>query len=715
MEKLVLVDGNALLHRAFHAIPPLTTSKGELVNAVYGFAMMLLRALSDLKPDYVIVTFDKSGPTFRHQEYTQYKATRTAAPDGLYEQFPRVKELVAALSIPIYELQGYEADDLIATLARQAKDHIEVIIATGDKDSYQVVDKNVKVFSPRKSFSDPVILDEKAVEDKMGVRPDQIPDFKGLAGDPSDNIPGVDGIGSVGAAKLLQKYETVENLYQHLAELPLRMQKVLAEGAEQAILSKNLAVLDDHAPIELDLDQARLSNYSKDKVLELFQELEFRSLINKLPEVSKAYLEQEKGQVGLFTPSTSETSSERPKDDLLSKVLRETEANGVLIDANILSKLKVDVDKKIKKVEKDIYQNVGHDFNLNSPKQLSEVLFDELHLSTTKKGKSVRSTAVEVLNSLKEAHPAIPLILQYREMFKLKSTYIDALPALIDPKDGRLHTTYRDDVARTGRLSSHNPNLQNIPTRGEMGQQIRRAFIAPKGSVLLKGDYNQIELRVMAHYSQDPTLLEIFKTGQDIHSSTAAWIFKKDPKQVTSDERRVAKTVNFGVLYGMSAYGLSQSLGIDPKLASEFITSYYDRFPKVRQWQEQTKQAAYRDGYVETLAGFRRVLLELKSSSYLQRQAGERMAINMPIQGTAADIIKKAMIDISQIFKKEKLKAKMILQVHDELVFEVPESEVSKVSELVKRIMEESFSLVVPIMVEIKVGPNWADMRAYAN
>lgn len=706
MEKLVLLDGNALLHRAFHAMPSLTTSSGELVNAVYGFTSMLFKALSTIKPDYLIAVFDAPGPTFRHQAYTQYKATRVKAPEGLYEQLPRIKEVCQAMEIPIFEVPGYEADDIIATLARQAKEGVEVVIATGDKDSYQLVDKNVKIFTPRKSFSDTILMDERGVEEKLGVKPTQIPDLKGLAGDPSDNIPGVRGIGDTGAAKLLQKYGTVENLYEHLGELPERTRGLLAEGAEDAVFSKSLATSDDHVPVKLDLEMARLSHYNKEKVVRLFQELEFKSLLAKLPEASAAYQDISENQLPMF----AETKETVHVDMQLQSVLRLMEETGVLVDLKVLKKLKTAVDSKISDLESQIYSSVGHEFNLNSPKQLAEVLFDELHLETLKKGKFGRSTAVDVLTSLKDAHPVVPALLQYRELFKLKSTYIDALPKLIS-KDGRLHTHFHDDVARSGRLSSTDPNLQNIPTRGELGQEIRRAFVAPKGSVLLKADYNQIELRVMAHVSGDPALQEVFRRGEDVHARTAAWIFHKDPKDVTPDERRVAKTVNFGVLYGMSPYGLSQSLGIDVKKAAEFIDRYYQTFSRVKLWQEEIKKLAYEQGYLTTLGGFKRYLLELQSSSHLQRAAGERMAINLPIQGTAADIIKKAMVTLSQELSAKKFKSRLILQVHDELVLEVPEKELATVSPLVCETMQGSFKLTVPIIVELKAGPNWADMK----
>lgn len=701
------MDGNALLHRAFHAMPPLTTSSGELVNAVYGFTSMLLNALSTLKPDYLIAVFDAPGPTFRHQAYTQYKATRVKAPDGLYEQLPRIKEICGAMEIPIFEVPGYEADDIIATLTRQAKERVEVIIATGDKDSYQLVDKNVKIFTPRKSFSDTVLVDEKGVEEKLGVKPAQIPDLKGLAGDPSDNIPGVRGIGNTGAAKLLQKYGTIEALYEHLDELPERINRLLADGAEEAMLSKSLATSDDHVPVKLDIELSRLSHYNKEKVIKLFHELEFRSLLSKLPEASAAYQNVPENQLPMF----AETKETLHADSELQLVLRQMEESGVLLNLRVLDKLKADVDARISKLEADIYSALGHEFNLNSPKQLGEVLFDELKLPSGGKGKSGRSTAVEVLTTLKNAHPIVSLILSYRELFKLKSTYIDALPRLVG-KDGRLHTHFHDDVARSGRLSSTDPNLQNIPTRGDLGQEIRRAFVAPKGSVLLSADYNQIELRVMAHISGDPALQEVFSRGEDVHDRTAAWIFHKDPKKVTPDERRVAKTVNFGVLYGMSPYGLSQSLGIDTKTAAKFIERYYQRFSKVREWQESIKKLAYEQGFLTTLGGFKRYFLELQSSSHMQRAAGERMAINLPIQGTAADIIKKAMVTLAHELKDKHPKSRLILQVHDELILEVPGQELTQVAPLVCEIMQSSFDLKVPITVELKAGPNWADMKA---
>ncbi len=700
-----MVDGHALLHRAFHALPPLTTSRGELVNAVYGFSMMLLRVLEDIKPDYVAVTFDRAAPTFRHAQYTGYKSHRIKAPDELYAQLEKVKEVVDALSIPVFEMDGYEADDLIGTLVKQATENgienLEIYIVTGDRDTFQLVRPRVKVYAPGKSYSDVVIYDEVKIKQKYGLAPRQLIDFKALAGDPSDNIPGVRGIGEVSATKLLQQYESIENLYRHLFELPERVKKMLEEGAEEAVLSKQLATIDMEAPLKLDLTCCRLGNYNRQKALKLFQELEFKSLIPRLPN-------------GGFQPKIEKA----PEPDLSSKpaleeVLKGMERTGVLIDCQILEGFGADLEVRIKEIENKIYSEVGHEFNLNSPKQLAEVLYGELRLTPGKKGKNHLSTDVMALTALREAHPAVESILQYRELFKLKSTYVDALPKLVDPGDGRIHPQWHSDVTRTGRLSCSNPNLQNIPVKGEWGSKIRQAFIAPPDHVILTGDYNQIELRVMAHLSQDPNLLEIFRCGKDIHSTTASWIFNKSAEQVTKDERRVAKTVNFGVLYGMSAFGLSQELRIDPKTAAKFIEKYYQRFSKVKQYQVQILKEAYEKGYLETISGFRRYILELKSPNPRIRAQGERMAINMPVQGTAADIIKEAMIQIASEIKERSWEAKLTMQVHDELVLETPRTELALVAPMVREKMEKSIKLSVPVVVELKSGENWAETKPH--
>jgi DNA polymerase I-like protein with 3'-5' exonuclease and polymerase domains len=708
MAKLVLVDGHALFHRAFHAMPPLTTSKGELVNAVFGFTSMLLRVLSDIKPEYAVVAFDTKAPTFRHSQFTGYKAHRLAAAPEMIDQLPRIKEVVDALNIPIFTLEGYEADDVIGTLANQAVDQ-EVYIVTGDRDTLQLVNTHIKAYMPGKSLSEVVIWDGKEFMEKYGFSPKQLVDYKALVGDASDNIPGVAGVGEVSATKLIQEFGTVEEVYKNLDKVPEKLKEKLAVGSEMAALSKNLATIDVRAPIKLDLSKCRLSDYDQDKVLNLFDELEFTSLLKRLPNAEKLTkkVPVHTDQTELFASNEVVEPVKRDLTDL-EKVLRGMEEYGVLVDKEYLSKLATDINNAIAKCEKEIYESVGHDFNLNSPKQLSEVLFGELGLTPTKKGKSHASTDEETLTELVGSHPAIEKLLNYRELFKLKSTYVDALPPLMDANN-RIHTHYHADATRTGRLSSSNPNLQNIPNSGEWGIRVREAFIAPSGKKLISADYNQIELRVMAHLSQDPNLMAIFQKGEDIHTRTAAEIFNKKPEEITKDDRKVAKMVNFGIMYGISAFGLARNLKIERDLAKAIIDKYFEEFPGVKSWLEKTLVEAYEKGYVETLGGFRRYLVELKQGNYRVRAAGERMAINAPVQGTAADIIKAAMIKLDN--KLPEFGTKMILQVHDELVFETPDDEVEAIIPVITDQMEKTFKLSVPITVEVKVGQNWGQMK----
>ena len=573
MKKLVLVDGHAVFHRAYHALPPLTTSKGELVNAVFGFTSMLLRAIADIKPDYIAVTFDTAEPTFRHQEYTAYKAQRAPAPEELHEQLPRTKEILGVLNIPVFELAGYEADDIIGTLVKQATqngmEYLETIVVTGDRDTLQLVRPRVRIYTPGKSFSDVVYYDERSVKEKYGLEPKQLIDYKGLAGDSSDNIPGVRGIGDKGATKLLQEFGTIEEVYKNLDKIPERTRKLLEEDAESAVMSKKLGTIDLDVPIKLELDKCVLVDYDKKAATDLFLELEFRSLIPKLPgseQITDSKDTKANGQTSLFTKEKT------GNNEKLDPVLRDMEKWGVLIDQKNLSQLSKEINKDIDKLENKIYQEVGHEFNLNSPKQLSGVLYDELNLQPERSTriKSHKSTDEATLSTLIDAHPMIELILQYRELFKLKSTYIDALPEQIGD-DGRVHTHYHADVTRTGRLSSKNPNLQNIPARGTWGERIRSAFIAPRGQLLLSADYNQIELRVMAHMSGDKELLRVFEVGEDIHTQAAMAVFGKKPVNVTKEDRRMAKIINFGIMYGISPYGLATQLKMEPQEAREII------------------------------------------------------------------------------------------------------------------------------------------------
>jgi DNA polymerase I-like protein with 3'-5' exonuclease and polymerase domains len=733
MKRFVLVDGNALLHRAFHATPPLTTSKGELINAVYGFTNMLLKSWDDLKPDYMAIAWDKKAPTFRHQEYTQYKATRGPADETLSSQYDRVHEVVKALEVPEFGLAGYEADDLIGTLARlsvEQEPEIEVIILTGDRDIMQTINEKVKVLMPKKTLTDVGLYGIQEFIDRFGFQPIQMIEYKALAGDASDNIPGVPGIGDVSATKLIKQYGFIEEIYKpaNLATLPERMQKLLAEGAESAAMSKRLATIDVNAPIKLDFKECEVKDYNQKKVVELFRELEFKSLVNKLTGSAKDPLVGENHISGdeALHPKPTQAKETVELDLQVQKVLDQMSKNGVLVDAPFLEKLGVDLKEKLVEIEKNIFHFVGHEFNLNSPKQLSEVLFDELNLPVFKKTKTGRSTDEETLQELSATHPAIPFLLQYRQLFKLVSTYVDALPKSIQ-EDGRIHSTFNVEGAATGRLSSTNPNLQNIPIRGEMGGELRKAFIAPVGKVLLGADYSQIELRIMADVSGDEAMKKAFQEGLDIHAATAAKIFNIPIDQVTKPQRTVGKTMNFATLYGQGPRALSRQLGIDFATAKQYITEYFEQFPKVKAWMAKTLEFGIKNGYVETVSGRRRYMPELSSNNHFLKAAGERAAINHPIQGTSADMIKMAMVEIAKelsavsdrpsaknnLAESRKQKAdscKLILQVHDELMFECSPEEVEPTAKMIKQKMEDALKLSVPVKVDLKSGKSWGEM-----
>ncbi len=742
MKRLVLVDGNALLHRAYHATPPLTTSKGELVNAIYGFTNMLLKSWDDLKPDFIAIAWDKSAPTFRHQAYTQYKATRGPSDDALSSQYDRVHQVVDALNIPEFSLDAFEADDLIGTLARQAVEKekkLEVIVLTGDRDIMQIIESRVKVLMPRKTLNDVGLYGEGEFFIKYGFEPKLMVDYKALAGDASDNIPGVQGIGDVSATKLIKQFGTVEKIYkpQNLKTLPERMQTLLSEGAESAVLSKKLATLDLNAPIKLDLAKCRVQDYNQQKAIDLFTELEFKSLVTRLTGSAKDPLKGESGLVrrtqnnrNSETPGLSESFRSQNQDTIdldlaVTPVLEKMTKTGILIDLKFLEDLGVDLKEKLKALEKGIYDSVGHEFNLNSPKQLSEVLFDELHLPVIRKTKTGRSTDEATLSELSAAHPIIPLFLQYRQLFKLVSTYVDALPKSI-AKDGRIHSTFNVEGAATGRLSSQNPNLQNIPVRGQTGGDIRRAFIAPKGKVLLGADYSQVELRILAHVSGDENLIKAFKDGLDIHVATASKIFNIPLDQVSKEQRLIGKTMNFATLYGQGPRALSKQLGIEYALAKEYISEYFEQFPLVKNWMAKVLDQGIKDGYVQTLWGRKRYIPELQASNKFLQAFGERAAVNHPIQGTSADMIKKAMVEIDKSLesrvknlkknKNSRLKTlttsdcSMILQVHDELLFECDPKGVEETAKMICNKMENALTLSVPVKVDLKIGPNWGEM-----
>ncbi len=866
---LVLLDGNALIHRAYHALPPLTTKNGETVQAVYGFAMTLLSVLEKFHPEYIAATFDLEGPTFRDDLYEEYKATRTAAPDDLYAQIPRVKELVKAFNIPIYEQEGYEADDVIGTLAKQSENEdIQVIIVTGDSDELQLVTPQVKVFMLRKGIKDIALYDEAAVEKKYGFGPAFIPDYKGLAGDTSDNIPGVTGVGAKTATTLIEQFGTLENIYEHLSEIKESVRKKLEGDRKNAFLSKRLGTIHREAPVKLDLSLCVARDYDRTVVNTLFQELGFFSLIKRfsgnealgegrqkkvsgVKKIKERELKTEKSIIDFLKETNGkpvalfikkETASlfggagiqslhlasmadegvvivwneenkeriqafledgERKKivydgktmmhafakegivlrgisfdvmlaayiinsgsnveldylvlvewseeppyfeapyilklearyqeklDEIartqksgktirtvlefiempLLPILFAMEKQGVILNTKKFQSLSDQLAEELKNLETDIYALSGREFNINSPKQLSEILFVDLKIPTQfiKKTKTGISTASSELQKLQE-YPIVQKIEHYRELFKLKTTYLDALPLLVDDVS-RLHTTYYQAVASTGRLSSSDPNLQNIPARGEWSKRVRGAFEPEPGCVFVGADYSQIELRVMAHLSQDKALLEAFKRGEDIHRTTASVVFKVAPEKVTSDMRRQAKVFNFGILYGMGAYGLAQAAEIDQKTAATFITEYFQKFSGVKRLIEEMKEGARQCHYVETELGRRRYTPEIESPNVQVARAAERMAINMPVQGLAADIMKLAMIAVAKMIEeKYKEEVTMVLQVHDELIFEVKERVASEFAEAVKQTMALAYPLSVPLLAETAIGKNWGEI-----
>ena len=923
--KLIIFDGNAIIHRSFHALPPtMATKSGQIVNAVYGFSLFLLKALSEFKPEYVAVTFDRREPTFRHKEYKEYKATRVKAPDELYDQIPLVKSMVEAFDLSIFELDGYEADDLIGTIATKVDDEVEKIIITGDLDTLQLINNHAKVYTMSRGLSDSILYDAKLVMERYGLKPNQIIDYKALRGDVSDNIPGVKGIGEKTASELLQTFQTLDGVYQAAQQRnPLIKERIIAlllEHQKDAYLSQKLATIDCQAPIKFKLENCRFKGPNKNQVLDLFSQLEFKSLIPRLGELNfgqtagsnrasenkferdqklfsyhliksetelkkliaelkkqkliaidtettsldplsanllgmsfsfrpkEAYylplyshqgqtarieapnlfsqmdgpkdfnhpwlkliapvltdekikkcghnikfdfrvlkhqgitmagiyfdsmiasylLNPDNRQHGLDALSFSELGlekinhrdlfGEKNKDldfstvplekiaiyaaedadctfrltkkleakikqeklfDLMQKIempLVKTLANiedaGIMIDPQKLAVMAKDLNRKLRELEKQIYKLAGAEFNINSPKQMKEILFEKLALDITgiKKTKTGLSTAADELEKLKDAHPIIPFIQEQRELSKLLNTYIEALPLLINPQTNRVHTNFNQTIAATGRLSSTEPNLQNIPARSELGQKIRAAFVAPAGYKLLSLDYSQIELRLAASMSKDKKMIQAFKNNADIHTETAAAILGLPATEITPKLRREAKAVNFGIIYGQGPHGLSQNAGIPYNQAREFITKYFQVYSGIKKFLDQTIAQAKKDGFVETLFGRRRYLPEINSSIVNLQKAAERMAVNTPFQGTAADMIKLAMIEIDKLLANA-TDIKMILQVHDELLFEVKTEMLEKYTAQIKKIMENVMTLAVPIVADAKVGDNWGEMK----
>ncbi|MSQ06455.1 MAG: DNA polymerase I [Dehalococcoidia bacterium] len=905
---LMLMDGHALVHRSFHAIAVQrhlsVTATGEDTTGVYGFVNVFLRSLQDWRPTHCAIAFDTSAPTFRHLRFVEYKAQRAAGPPELRHQFDRVKQLMRAFGVPVFVLDGFEADDLIGTVCRQAEAQgIDTVVLTGDRDTFQLITPRVRI-DLAYSIQERKVYDEAELAARYsGLTAAQQPDFKALMGDASDNIPGVPKIGEKRAATLLNQFQTLEGIYQHLDEVtPPSVRQSLAEHRERAFENRVLTTISREAPITLDAEAARFGSYDRQAVVDLLRELEFHSVIARLPnpsnpplakageggvaspaagpgktyqivqtEVQLAALVETLAGSGGFAFDTETTSIDPMRADLvglsfateqgvawyvpvghqdgpqlppevvlaavktllerpdLSKyahnanydmmvlanhgihcqgvdfdtmiaahllgksavglknlaldmlgqemtpisqligtgrkqitfdqvpiadaapysaadsdmtyrlqtllrsqltnpelvslladvemplvpVLVTMQRHGIKLDEGALHEMSRDLNLQMAQVEQELYQSIGHTVNINSPQQLSDVLFKELGLPHSKRTQTGYSTDANSLEQLKGLHPVVDKILDYRQMSKLKSTYVDALPEMVNPRTGRIHTSYNQTGSATGRVSSSDPNLQNIPIRTELGRQVRKAFIAEGAPqwLLFSADYSQIELRVLAHLSQDPGLLEAFRRGEDIHSSTAALMFDVPINQVNGDMRRIAKVLNFGVIYGLSPHGIAQQTEFSREEGAKFIETYFAKYPGIQEYIDRTKASTRQTQYVQTLLGRRRPAPEINAANFNVRSAAERMAINMPIQGTAADIMKLAMIRVHRRLEQEKLRTKMLLQVHDELVFEVPKEELEALKELVFDEMPAAMDLDVTLKVEAKWGYTWGDME----
>ncbi len=790
-KKLVLLDSHAIIHRAYHALPDFSSSKGEPTGALYGLSTMLLRIVTDLKPDYIIACYDLPQKTFRHEAYDAYKAGRAKADEALISQIIESRRVFEAFGVPIYDAVGFEADDVLGTIveiSRSEKD-LDIIIASGDMDTLQLVEgTRVSVFTLRKGINDTVLYDEESVLERFGFKPKLLPDYKGLRGDPSDNIIGIKGIGEKTAQILISKIGTIENLYKKLKtekgkkeikELGLtdRVVNLLVEGEEEALFSKTLATIRRDAPIAFTVPEKTFrQSIILANIEALFRELEFRSLVDRL---RKVFAEQaavqttmfEEANISSFDPKqlkeltiavwllNSEEGLPTPEDVLRYKnaatgekaaeliladiekaglsyvyktielplipIISKMEERGIAVDVQFLKELGKEYHKNLSAIEKEIYRHAGREFNINSPKQLGEVLYDELKLGETKGVRlkktagGARSTRESELEKLREAHPIIDAILRFREIQKLLSTYIDTIPDLVG-SDGRLHAKFHQAGTTTGRFSSTDPNLQNIPIKNDLGRRVRRGFVAAKGHTLLSFDYSQIELRIAALLSQDEYLLKVFEEGRDVHAAVASRVFGVKETDVTREMRRRAKVINFGILYGMGVTALQQNLGTDRKEAQAFYDNYFAEFPTIRGYLDGVLEFAEAKGFTETLFGRRRYFAALKSKIPFIKAAAERTAINAPIQGTAADVLKIAMQRAERELAAQKLsdKAHLLLQVHDELIYEVEDSVVQKVESIVEEAMQNAIppeflkgKKPVPLAVGKGQASNWEDLK----
>ena len=903
---LMIMDGHAMVHRSFRAISTqrqlTVNATGEDVTGVYGFANVFLRALKEWNPAYCAIAFDTPAPTFRHKQFEAYKAQREATPEELRPQFGRVKQLMESFGVPVFELDGWEADDVIGTLSAQAeKMGLDSVILTGDRDTFQLISPRVKVDLASGIQGRKVYGEAELADDYSGLTAAQQPDFKALLGDNSDNIPGVPTVGKVRAITLLTEFNDLEGIYEHLDKVAWpSVQKALAENQDRAFSNRELMTIDRNSPVELDLEKAKFGEFDRNAVVALMTELEFFTVIPRIPETgtqsspdaastpvqapgegadytvvrTKEQLDQmlaalreagsfsfdtettgldavQAGLVGLsfstapavawYVPVGHQEGEQLPMEEVLAAVrplfespdiskcahnanydmtilaghgidcqgvdfdtmvaahllsrvqlglknlaldvlghemtpiteligkgskqlsfdqvdidqaapyaaadadmtgrlrrafeepivrdgleslmndmemplvpvLVTMQRNGIKLDSAVLREMSEDLRQQMFQVEESLYLSIGHTVNINSPLQLSDLLFKEIGLPKTKRTKTGYSTDANSLEGLKGLHPVVDQILEYRQVSKLKSTYVDALPDMVNPATGRVHTSYNQTGSATGRMSSSDPNLQNIPIRTELGRQVRRAFVAEGAPdwLLFSADYSQIELRVLAHISQDPDLLEAFQRGEDIHASTASLMFDVSVNEVDAEQRRIAKVLNFGVIYGLSAHGISQQTGFSREEGATFIEAYFNKYPGINEYLEKVKTEARTKQYVETLLGRRRYLPDINSSNFNVRGGAERMAINMPIQGTAADIMKLAMIRVQKRLDEEGLRTKMLLQVHDELVFETPKEEMDALKDLVFDEMPAAMDLTVTLKVDAKWGLTWGDME----
>ncbi len=789
-KRLVLLDAHAIIHRAYHAMPDFSNSKGEPTGALYGIAAMLMKIATDLKPDYIVACYDLPQKTFRHEAYSAYKGTRAKADEGLVAQIISSRKIFEAFNIPMYDAPGFEADDILGTIVEQvsiSRFNLDIVIASGDMDTLQLVDDSrVRVFTLKKGLNDTIMYDEDAVNERFGFGPKLLPDYKGLRGDPSDNIVGIAGIGEKTATDLIRSFGSIEDIYKKLkkdgaavvAVVKPRIVELLKNGEEEALFSKTLATIRRDAPIQFHLPEKTFTEAADlGKVEELFRELEFRALaprVQKLfgsgeataaqSEESKKMAEEKEQEKNAADPSevkrlalglwlinseltnigyddiihyAGAKSFEEGKAKILSDikvkgltyvyedielpivpVIESMERYGITLDTKQMQALADEGHTELSAIEKKIWGFAGREFNINSPKQLGEILFDEMKVDegSGKKMKKTeggaRSTRESELQKLQGIHPIIDQILLYRELSKLLSTYLDTLPALVGA-DGRIHATFNQAGTTTGRFNSANPNMQNIPAGDGLGKKIREAFIAPKGMQFVAFDYSQIELRVAALMSGDDYLIDTFEAGKDVHSAVASRVFHVPEDKITHEQRRVAKVINFGILYGMGVTALQQNLGTSRKEAQEFHDAYFAGFPKIGQYTDDTIAEAKKNGYTETLFGRRRYFPLLKSPLPFLRAGAERQAGNAPLQGTAADLIKIAIRDADQALRNEGLigKAHLVLQVHDELVYEVEEAAVDKVSVLVENAMKNVLPREflkgkrhVPLEVHVSVG-----------